>query len=429
MEFTLPGLTVLEQLSSGPVRTILRARQADLGREVCVICLAPGVRPDSQLGRALKREADAYAALDHPNIPQLYDFRSEGAQAWLVLEATGGRPLGPPLGWRAAVAVALEAARALEHAHGRGVVHGRVALEHLSLTPEGEVKLQGFGLAARGLPGEIEPLELAQNAGVSPEGTLGQPPSPAGDVFGMGCVLFELLSARSPFGSIDGAVGLGHDARVRAERVPSLLGLAHNVPPALDLLTRRCLEKRPSDRPESMADLVQKLELLLDAPTRTLLRDAQLTGARPSVAPERKVGIEWPSWVRAPRVQGVALGVLFAAGVATAIVLARRNPSSRAVAEVVAEPAAGRGVALRVVATPWAHVSVDGVRRETTPFASPILLSPGKHEVRLEHPAAAAEIRHIDGQPGENVFLDVVLRVERPPVTVETTGPLVDDSP
>lgn len=429
MEFTLPGLTVLEQLASGPVRTILRARQADLGREVRVICLAPGVHPDSQLGAALRREAEAYAALDHPNIPQLYDFRAERTQAWLVLEATGGRPLAPPLGWRAAVAVALETARALEHAHARGVVHGRVALEHLSLTAEGDVKLLGFGLAARGLPGEIEPLELAQNAGVSPEGTLGQPPSPAGDVFGMGCVLFELLSSRGPFGSVDGTVGLGHDARVRAERVPSLLGLAHNVPPALDLLTRRCLEKRPSDRPESMADLVQKLELLLGGPTRTLLRDAQLTGTSPSAGPDRPVGIEWPTWVRAPRVQGVALGLVLAAGVATALLLARRNPSSRAFVEFVAEPAAGRAVALRVVATPWAYVSVDGVRRETTPFASPILLSPGKHEVRFEHPAAAPEIRHIDGQPGENVFLDVVLRVERPPVTVETAVPLVDDSP
>jgi hypothetical protein len=70
---------------------------------------------------------------------------------------------------------------------------------------------------------------------------------------------------------------------------------------------------------------------------------------------------------------------------------------------------------LRVVATPWAHVFVDGVQRETTPFSQPIVLSAGRHVVRLEHPQAPPEERVVEGQTGQIVLLSVHLHVQRPP--------------
>jgi hypothetical protein len=85
---------------------------------------------------------------------------------------------------------------------------------------------------------------------------------------------------------------------------------------------------------------------------------------------------------------------------------------------------------LRVVATPWAHVLVDGRLRETTPFAQPIELEPGRHVVRLEHPSAPAEERIVEGQAGQAILLDVRMAVKKPIPEVSSTPPVpVDDSP
>jgi serine/threonine-protein kinase len=378
------------------------------------------------LGAALRREADAYAQLDHTSIPRLYDYQSSATQAWFVLEDSKATPLAAalplPLDFRVALAVALQVTQALAHAHERGILHGRVSLEQLKLTTDGVVKLSGFGLSSRGDPGEVEPLELAQNAGISPEATLGQPASAAGDVFGLGCLLFELLTGQPPFGD---ASALDHDARVRGAAAPSILKLAPQVPSGLDEVVQRCLEKLPGHRPDSMAELSQTFATLLgEEPSAVIVRALAPGEPRERPISSRPKRARW-----GPRTQGLLLGVGLAAGVVTIfVVLKQRKPPEVVVTELPVDRAA-QALSLRAVASPWAHVIVDGVRRETTPFASPLLLTPGKHEVRFEHPAAAPEIRHIDGAAGESVFLDVVLRVERSPLGPEAPSNVVDNSP
>lgn len=94
--------------------------------------------------------------------------------------------------------------------------------------------------------------------------------------------------------------------------------------------------------------------------------------------------------------------------------------------ELVPENAAS----LRVVASPWAHVFVNGQKVATTPFAEPIPLKPGTHHVRLDHPNAASEHRTVHLAPGEAVLLDVTMNVERPaPKTSLVPPPEDDDSP
>lgn len=435
MEWNLPGIEIIEPIATGPVRTIFRARQIALNRAVLVIGLAPSVPSSSKLATSLSREAHTYARLDHPNIPRLYDFRTEAQQTWLVLEDSQGERLDQrfpaPLSWRIASATLLFVLRALIHARERGISHGRVSIDHVLITQEGRIQLSGFGLAPSGQSDEIEPLELTRSGGLSPEATLGQAPSVLGDLFACGALLYELLSGRKPFGPVDDPE---HDARVRSETPEPLTILRPDIPAALDALVRHCLEKVPSRRPESLEDLAQRLEILLDEPPEQILKRA-LSPAHPEterphpIAPAWHGRLHWLSWQRSLLLLGLGALLCVGLGILTShiwLTPQATTPTYDAKESWIPEAEA---LSLRAVATPWAHVWVDGVKRETTPFAQPIRLSPGRHLVRFEHPNALAEEREIEGVAGENIFLDVVLRIERSPLPQAPLGPPPDGSP
>jgi serine/threonine-protein kinase len=110
-----------------------------------------------------------------------------------------------------------------------------------------------------------------------------------------------------------------------------------------------------------------------------------------------------------------AAAVLGAAVALGAVVFAdRRDEQAERTAQVERDLPPEEALLLRVVATPWAHVLVDGEHLETTPFARPLALTPGKHLVRLEHPNAAPEERIVEGRAGQAVLLNVQMHVERP---------------
>ncbi|HSC89752.1 MAG TPA: serine/threonine-protein kinase, partial [Polyangiaceae bacterium] len=381
-------------------------------------------RPDTPLGRALEREASAYARLEHPHVPSLHDYVSEAQRAWLVLADCGvpvRKALELPLPARVASAVGASVCRALSHAHERDMVHGGLAVEHVFVREDGRVSVLGFGLSPQ-REDSVEPLPLGHPGNLAPESALGQAPSVASDVFAIGALLFELLTGTSPFARQEASEGRA----ARTDEAPSLVSRGAVVPADLELLVKRCLSRLPGKRPESAAEIGRQLEALAEAAPDEVVR-AALTGAQPAPKEDRRATFRPTAWGRGVLFWfGCIVGVAAAAGV---VALVRHRESAHPRPPVTWELAPSEHpVHLRAVAHPWAHVVVDGVRRETTPFALPIVLSPGPHEIRFEHPNARTEVRRIDASPGESVFLDVSLKVERPLPTDPWEQP-PDDSP
>ena len=429
----LAGYRIVEKLQGGPVADLYRAKQAPLERLVLIKALSPTILPSSPFAATLEREAALLSELAHPNIVRLYDFERRDDTMWLVLEHVDGwtleeliaklKRLAAPV----AISIALEVARALDHAHEREVVHRNVQPKNVLVSKTGEIKLIDFAVASdERLPTAPELLESGPSFGMpsymSPEQILGEPADPRSDLFSLGVVLYEMVSGKRPFDAPDDKSAT---QRIRHDAPPPLARDAPDVPAALERTLRRSLEKMPGDRFASAAELVQALETCLadtggGSPRQLVasaLHEAGLTLAPPRAATPTIASS--PEHVSiAPAVRGLLVCLILILGGGAVIQWLAAQDSGRAPGRGGArlELLPPRPAFLRVVATPWAHVVVDGQRVDTTPFARPIPLRAGKHYVRFEHPAAPTERREVDLSPDETVLLDVTMKVDRPKV-------------
>jgi hypothetical protein len=253
-----------------------------------------------------------------------------------------------------------------------------------------------------------------------------------------------VLRAISPDASADiAAFGDPNDtsyaARVRNDRPKPLLLLRPDLPSGLEHIIGRCLEKLPSERPAHAAEIAEALETLIGGATMPILRN-ELSRLGFSVigADEGRAAVASSSRERSPlsgalRLYGLSIGAAIAsAALAGTVVYAGTRVKTKKPEEHTLEANSlptDEALLLRVVASPWAHVLVDGQHRETTPFAQPIQLTPGKHIVRLEHPFAAAEERVVEGTPGQAVLLNVQMHVERPLELNAPETPVEENSP
>lgn len=402
--------------------------------------LAPGVLTSSPLARTLEHEAEVLAKLDHPNILRLFDLKHDKEHLWLVFEEVDGphlsELLGRQLSWQAIAAIGLDLARALLHAHQAGETHGQLHVGSIQLTKSGRTKLSGFGQRPRPDGDGVEALEPQTRGGLSPEASIGQTVGPLSDLFAWGCLMYELLTGQPPFGDPDDT---NYAARVRNDRAKPLLLLRPELPGGLEHIIGRCLEKLPSERPAHAAEIAEGLETLIGGATLPILRNEMARlGYSVSGADEGRVAVpesprERSHFSGALRVYWLPLttAALGAALAGTIVAAATRveTPKPEDLSTHASSLPTDEALLLRVVASPWAHVLVDGKHRETTPFAQPIQLEPGRHIVRLEHPHAAAEERVVEGTPGQAVLLNVQMHVERPLELNEPETPLEENSP
>jgi hypothetical protein len=406
------------------VRIVYDARQMPLGRPVELVGLSPGVLLTSPLARALLREAEVLAQLDHPNVQRLIDLRQDDSQLWLVLEQVDGPSLAElakkELSLQAVAAIGLDLARALVHVHTAGETHGQLHLGAVQLTKSGRTKLSGFGRNLAPQSDQVEALQPRTEGGLSPEGSIGQAVGPLSDLFAWGALMYELLCEEPPFGDPNDT---RYSSRVRNDRPTPLLLKRPDIPSSLEHIISRCLEKLPAERPAHAAEIAEILETVVGGSTVPILRAELLRlgyhvmgheEGSPSLPLAQKSHLE-----AIPTLRHYALPALFglcgALVAGTLVYTAMKAPAVRdEKVKVARDLLAEEALLLRVVASPWAHVIVDGKHRETTPFAEPIALPPGKHVVRLEHPHAATEERVVEGRAGQAVLLNVQMHVERP---------------
>lgn len=267
---------ILAPLGAGGMGEVYRARDTRLDREVAIKVLPEEFFENEERKRRFEREAKLLAAVNHPNIAAIYSFEEISGQYLLVQEMLEGETLRErlakgPLPQHSAVELGVEIARGLAAAHAKGIVHRDLKPANVFVTSDGVVKLLDFGLAKLIRPeaavtpdGTTVDREPRTESGTvlgtmgytSPEQLRGEAADTRSDIFAFGCVLYEMLSGKSPFLKPTGAETI---TAIMSEDPAPLSGSGRAIAPALKEIVNRCLEKRPDDRFSSAHDLALAL--------------------------------------------------------------------------------------------------------------------------------------------------------------------------
>ncbi len=272
-------------LGRGGMAEVTHGTDIRLGREVAIKRLRSDLATDATFQARFRREAQAAAGLNHPNIVAVYDTGEEMApdgshvQPYIVMEYVKGRTLREVLnnGRKLLPERALEimdgVLNALEYSHRAGIVHRDIKPGNVMLTPAGQVKVMDFGIARAVTQATSNVTQTSAVVGtaqyLSPEQARGETVDSRSDIYSAGCLLYELLAGRPPFvGDSPFSVAYQH---VREQAEPPSV---HNpdIPPALDAIVMKALAKRVEDRYQGAAQMRADVQRFLegqpvDAPT------------------------------------------------------------------------------------------------------------------------------------------------------------------
>jgi serine/threonine-protein kinase len=267
-------------LGAGGMGDVYRARDTRLHRDVAIKVLPAMFASDPERVRRFQQEAHAVAALSHPHICQIFDVGAD----YLVLEYLDGVPLRGPLPESEAVHFALQIADALTAAHRRGILHRDLKPSNILVThgagtaattaagsmsrdtraEQPAIKLLDFGIAklmtgGPDMTGTVDGAVLGTAGYMSPEQAQGKPLDARSDIFSFGAVLYELVSGRRAFDGGSTAEVLSAVLRDDPRSLPA-------TTPALERVIRKCLEKDPGRRYQSIAEVASDLEAVRKVP-------------------------------------------------------------------------------------------------------------------------------------------------------------------
>jgi serine/threonine-protein kinase len=265
------GYEIVGTLGKGGMGIVYKARQTKLGRLVALkMVLSEGAASPVERSR-FRREAEATARLQHPNIVQIYQLGEHDGCPYFVLELVEGGSLaerlrGTPLMVRSAAELVLLLARAVQHAHERGVLHRDLKPANVLLGADGAPKIADFGVARR--------LDLDQGqtrtgaivgtpSYMAPEQAEGQVHDlgPATDVYALGAILYECVTGRPPFKAPSVLETL---EQVRTHDPARPTALQPGLPRDLETICLKCLQKDPRHRYRSARELADDLQRFLD---------------------------------------------------------------------------------------------------------------------------------------------------------------------
>ncbi len=359
------GTTVLGQyelvdvLGQGGMSIVYKGKHALTGQEVALKLLPPELAAHAQVKGRFLEEARALAALDHPNIVHLYNFGQENGAFVLAMQFIRGKTWERlimdqgKLDWEATVRIAIDVLRALEYAHGHGVIHRDMKPSNVLVREsDGAATVMDFGIAKMTTSTRL--TETGQTMGtvryMSPEQVRGMEVDATTDLYSLGATIYESLVGDTPF---DGTTHFDIMSKHLSE-VPIAVGQRVGLPAALDAAVMRALRKKPEERFATARDFRKALEAVLasdgapDGETRRIARDSlppSTTGAsarKPAVAPTPAVAATQPRMGTSSPVArssnrlwiGLALLVVAAAGGTVAYLATRPKPAPTPVVEV-----------------------------------------------------------------------------------------------
>ena len=326
---------IVSVLGAGGMGEVFRAHDSRLGRDVAVKVLPDIFNNDSERLSRFEQEARAVAALNHPNIMSVFDIGEHNGTQYIVTELLEGETLrtklnGGALPVRRVQEYALQIAQGLAAAHDKGIVHRDLKPENIFISKDGRAKILDFGLAKQNamasmvteggatltsaptaMPQTTPGVMLGTIGYMSPEQVRGVVADHRSDIFSFGAVLHEMLSGERPFRRDTSAETM---TAILKEDPPELLSSSSRIiPPGVDRIMRRCLEKDPDQRFQSAKDLAFALDAMSGASTSSL---------RASIsAGTRKISVSMPTVISGA---SILLALIVWGGVA----LSRSNRAS-----------------------------------------------------------------------------------------------------
>jgi eukaryotic-like serine/threonine-protein kinase len=319
-------------VGAGGMGEVYRARDPRLNRDVAIKVLHASVAADPERLRRFTAEAQAVAALNHPNVLTIYEVGTQGEHPFIATELLEGATLRATLEAGAlplskAIDYARQTAAGLAAAHAKGVAHRDIKPENLFLTNDGRIKILDFGLAKTYTASQQATTEAALQTGTSPGtvmGTVGymspeqvraRPTDHRTDIFSLGVVLYEMLAGRRPFGGESAVETMN---AILSADPPEIEPSGHALPLALAGIVRHCLEKNPDERFQSARDLSFALQSA--SGTSGSLASHAGSGAQPALPtpPAASRRIAWIS---------IAAVAIVAAGLGAALALWQARPA------------------------------------------------------------------------------------------------------
>ncbi len=263
---TILHYKVTEKLGEGGMGVVYKAEDTQLRRTVALKFLPRETLDEEEVKARLIREAQAAAALDHPNICQVFGIHEEDGETFIAMAYIDGPSLAEkikerPLPLDEALAMAAQIAEGLHEAHEHGVVHRDIKPQNVMLTSKGQVKILDFGLAS--LTGRSKLTKTGTTMGtpayMAPEQLEGRNVDRRADVWALGCVLYEMLTQKTPFeADYEQAIGYG----ILNEDPEPVTALRMGLPPKVDDLLAKALAKDRDERYQHADELLADLRVL-----------------------------------------------------------------------------------------------------------------------------------------------------------------------
>ena len=284
------------ELGRGGMGVVYKAHEAALDRYVAIKMLANQVAGDQQMVARFQREARSVAALNHPNVTQIYFIGQEKGQPYFVMEFVDGETLSRlirrelRLPTDLAARILLQAASGLEAAHRRGIIHRDIKPANIMISKQGLVKVTDFGIARL-----QDPLQKLTATGeflgtpgyLSPEVCLGEEMDHRSDIFSLGIVLYEMLTGITPFKN-DSPLAMMREVVEAA--IPNVRGLNDDVDDVLSAILDKMVAKKREQRYQSCREIISDLEAYLGTQNSSIWAER----APAKAAPPGKISLTNP---------------------------------------------------------------------------------------------------------------------------------------
>ena len=255
---------VISRLGTGGMADVFLAEDLQLGRKVALKLLHRRFAEDPGFVERFRREAQAAAGLQHPNVVSVYDRGAFDGTYYIAMEYLSGRTLKQlvreeaPLDPVRAIDITIQILKAARFAHRRGVIHRDLKPHNVLIDDGDHAKVTDFGIARAGASDMTETGSIMGTAQyLSPEQAQGLAVSASSDLYSVAVVLYELLTGRVPFDA-DAAVTIA--LKHVSEAPPAVSSISPSVPPELEQIVMWALNKNPGDRPKDADEFIAVLE-------------------------------------------------------------------------------------------------------------------------------------------------------------------------
>jgi serine/threonine-protein kinase len=345
---------ILHRVGSGGMAEVYCAQDLQLGRKVALKILYRRFAEDREFVERFRREASSAAGLQHPNVVSVYDRGEYDGTYYIAMEYLEGRSLKDvirdeaPLDPERAIDLTIQVLRAARFAHRRGIIHRDLKPHNVIVDGEGRAKVTDFGIARAGASDMTQTGSIMGTAQyLSPEQAQGIAVSAASDLYSVGIMLYELLTARVPFDG-DSAVTIALKQVNERPTPPSVYNPA--VTPDLEAIVMRALEKEPARRFQDADEFISALQAAREGlATPALVGAATMIEPTPSSSyvyppeplppPEQRERSRWWLWLVAVLVA--------AAGLAAVLLLTNNHTQQVTVPQVVGADQANAEAKLR----------------------------------------------------------------------------------